>query len=180
MSDVNETMTKRLQSLYRLSIDPGATAGERDNAKYKITLLMNKYGLTPDDVNPANKEIFFFIYQKKWEVKLLKQIVGYVTEASQVVSYSKFNAKGRKLRKLGFKLTKADYIEVKRLYDIYRKAFLDELENLVNAFIHKHGIYPPVTENSISTDFDWNRFNQMVSLSKSLNDVQVFPQIEGE
>lgn len=180
MGNVNETIKQRLQALYRLSIDPGATDAERDNAKSKIMLLMEKYGLNPEDVHPEKKEVYEFNYQKQWETKLLLQIVGYVTGVSTVTSYLIRNGEGRKLRKVGYKLTKVDFIEVKRLYDIYRKAFLDDLENLVSAFIHKHGIYPPPSGKQTPINFDWDSFNQMVSLSKSLKDVEVFPQIEGK
>lgn len=46
----NETIRNRIASIYRLSIDPGETEGEIAIAKLKLEELLNKYGLTLDDL----------------------------------------------------------------------------------------------------------------------------------
>lgn len=85
--------------------------GEADNAEEILRRLMEKYGVSEDELNEEERRRHDFEYHGKEQEKLLRQVVFKVTGgyAYNLV----YNATGRKVKtKLGADCTAAEKVEI--------------------------------------------------------------------
>ena len=129
----NKPLTRKLNALLQMA--RRGTENERMVAANKLEHLLKKHGLKIEDIDPDNKEIYWFPYQNKMEIHLLHQVHYYVTNRGTGASYF------RRGRKIGYKLTLAESLELKRLYEFWRSELKGELERLFSAFIQAHQIF---------------------------------------
>lgn len=124
--------------------DRGAE-GERMVAEKKLKYLMEKYGLSIEDLEDQTTEPVEFSYRNNFEKRLLFQCACYILQVNRL-KYSSFERR----RKIYLNLTKAQEIDLQNMYDHYRKELKKEMEILFKAFIYKHQIYHP--DNRDNTD----------------------------
>lgn len=165
-----ETILNRIRNIKELSEDTGATEGEKANALDKLHKLLEKYNLTLDDLQDNQRQRYDFTYRRKWEKRLLIQIMAYVLESKDFDVWGYTNRdSNRRLQKVGVDLTKTEYEQINRLYTMYKKQFVDELVLLMEAFFERHNIYPPSNEMQIDlSNIDWLRHKRMKNLAKQL------------
>jgi hypothetical protein len=114
--------------------------GEADNAEEILRRLMEKYGVSEDELNEEERRRHDFEYHGKEQEKLLRQVVFKVTGgyAYNLV----YNATGRKVKtKLGADCTAAEKVEIEFLFDFYTRLWERERAAFLSAFIQKHRIF---------------------------------------
>lgn len=114
--------------------------GEVDNAEEILRRLMEKYGVSEDELNEEERRRHDFEYHGKEQEKLLRQVVFKVTGgyAYNLV----YNATGRKVKtKLGADCTAAEKVEIEFLFDFYTRLWERERAAFLSAFIQKHRIF---------------------------------------
>lgn len=114
--------------------------GEADNAEEILRRLMEKYGVSEDELNEEERRRHDFEYHGKEQEKLLRQVVFKVTGgyAYNLV----YNATGRKVKtKLGADCTAAEKVEIELLFDFYTRLWERERAAFLSAFIQKHRIF---------------------------------------
>ncbi len=111
-----------------------------DNAEEILRRLMEKYGVSEDELNEEERRRHDFEYHGKEQEKLLRQVVFKVTGgyAYNLV----YNATGRKVKtKLGADCTAAEKVEIEFLFDFYTRLWERERAAFLSAFIQKHRIF---------------------------------------
>jgi hypothetical protein len=111
------------------------TGGERINAKAMLEILLNKHGITFEELqdNIQQPEEFIFSYGTQQEKALLFQIIYKVNG----------NARFRQgNKKIWILLVKNKYAEILTLYTIYRSALKKELKLTFRAFVQSQNIFP--------------------------------------
>ena len=114
--------------------------GEADNAEEILRRLMEKYGVSEDELDEEERRRHDFEYHGKEQEKLLRQVVYKVTGgyAYNLV----YNATGRKVKtKLGADCTAAEKVEIEFLFDFYTRLWERERAAFLSAFIQKHRIF---------------------------------------
>lgn len=114
--------------------------GEADNAEEILRRLMEKYGVSEDELNEEERRRHDFEYHGKEQEKILRQVVFKVTGgyAYNLV----YNATGRKVKtKLGADCTAAEKVEIEFLFDFYTRLWERERAAFLSAFIQKHRIF---------------------------------------
>ena len=113
--------------------------GEADNAEEILRRLMEKYGVSEDELDEEERRRHDFEYHGKEQEKLLRQVVYKVTGgyAYNLV----YRASGRKVKtRLGADCTAAK-VEIEFLFDFYTRLWERERDAFLSAFIQKHRIF---------------------------------------
>lgn len=114
--------------------------GEADNAEEILRRLMEKYGVSEDELDEEERRRHDFEYHGKEQEKLLRQVVYKVTGgyAYNLV----YRASGRKVKtRLGEDCTAAEKVEIEFLFDFYTRLWERERDAFLSAFIQKHRIF---------------------------------------
>lgn len=114
--------------------------GEADNAEEILRRLMEKYGVSEDELDEEERRRHDFEYHGKEQEKLLRQVVYKVTGgyAYNLV----YRASGRKVKtRLGADCTADEKVEIEFLFDFYTRLWERERDAFLSAFIQKHRIF---------------------------------------
>ena len=114
--------------------------GEADNAEEILRRLMEKYGVSEDELDEEERRRHDFEYHGKEQEKLLRQVVYKVTGgyAYNLV----YRASGRKVKtRLGADCTAAEKVDIEFLFDFYTRLWERERDAFLSAFIQKHRIF---------------------------------------
>ena len=114
--------------------------GEADNAEEILRRLMEKYGVSEDELDEEERRRHDFEYHGKEQEKLLRQVVYKVTGG---YAYNlDYRASGRKVKtRLGADCTAAEKVEIEFLFDFYTRLWERERDAFLSAFIQKHRIF---------------------------------------
>lgn len=114
--------------------------GEADNAEEILRRLMEKYGVSEDELDEVERRRHDFEYHGKEQETLLRQVVYKVTggHAYNLV----YRASGRRVKtRLGADCTAAEKVEIEFLFDFYTRLWERERAAFLSAFIQKHRIF---------------------------------------
>ena len=114
--------------------------GEADNAEEILRRLMEKYGVSEDELDEVERRRHDFEYHGKEQETLLRQVVYKVTGgyAYNLV----YRASGRRVKtRLGADCTAAEKGEIEFLFDFYTRLWERERAAFLSAFIQKHRIF---------------------------------------
>lgn len=173
---MNESKLDKVYQLFNR-----ANGGERKAAERHLMQLLDKQGLSLDDFLASKEdlpEVRFFKFSNDFEKKLLMQVSGMIQPKDE---RDTFYRKPKSRAYVGFKLTKAQAVEVEFLYDTYRTALNEQLNQTVKAFIHKNNIFPPDgTKSEMPTDpLARAKVRQMLMQSEFMPRVDLRKQICG-
>lgn len=114
--------------------------GEADNAEEILRRLMEKYGVSEDELDEEERRRHDFEYHGKEQETLLRQVVYKVTGgyAYNLV----YRASGRRVKtRPGADCTAAEKVEIEFLFDFYTRLWERERAAFLSAFIQKHRIF---------------------------------------
>lgn len=130
-NNITDTM-KHLLELSKRGVD-----GEKRNAEALLKKLMKKYNISEEDLTKEELKKHDIRFRNKWEERLISQILYMINPNRDTYKYT-----NRKAKIIIIELTDAEFIEWKYTYDVYKKAFEEELDVFTMAFIQKNNIFP--------------------------------------
>lgn len=135
-----ERLHEKIKAL--LALAERGEEGERENARFLMEKLLDKYGLSLDDVvSPDNTpERYWFPFQTKMEKLLLLQIRYMVTNIRSRSYYQDG-------RKIGLDLTAVQEAEIRFLYDVYRRNLKKELSIFFDGFVQANKLFGELPDN---------------------------------
>ena len=136
------TESIRTKLIRIMNLAERGAAGEREAAAHLLHILMEKYGVTPEDLRSEETEYHRFEHVcDPLDHALFTQIAATVLN-TQTLAYKQI--KGKSLRWV--KCTTAQAIEIRNQYEFYRKEFRLQLarqkRTFLSAFIQANDIYP--------------------------------------
>lgn len=168
-------LLKKIQSLAERGI-----GGEKENANKLLNKLLDKYGVSIEELADEKVECIEFKYKNHDEEILLKQIIFKVTNSCKTYIYRN-TVTGRKARGIiGADVTQAQKIEIEFLFDWYKNQLKKEHEIFLKAFIYKHEIYGVLdddTDNKNNMSVD--ELLKMKNLINGMEDASPIRRIEG-
>lgn len=154
-------------------IDRGGTPGEKSAARNLFDQLVNKYQISPEELEEVQVKVYTWECKNKTEEELLIQIL------SKVIKNQHMDLIIKDELKFGLELTYLQYVEVDLLFELYNVELENEIKYLKQAFYKKHDLFPPITEDQkknapkISED----QVRDILKYFRSLKDIDVFKQI---
>jgi hypothetical protein len=125
------------------------TEGEKANAEKKLKLLMDKYGIKDEDIASDKVEMYLIDTENNMFIQLLVQICNVVAGHDLKVFNVNESAKKAKqeLAKMGYgdataniaiECTKAQFIEIKMMFDIYKDDLKKQIDTFMYAYFSKN------------------------------------------
>lgn len=126
-------------------------SGEQKNAEQTLQRLMQKYGITEDELNDEVVELHKFTFLGERQYRMLNQVFYHVFGNPDYKIYNlKYNGKLLE-NAISVYCTKSQKVEVELLYDFYVRLYEQEEEMFYSAFIQKHRIFGDWPENRESS-----------------------------
>lgn len=166
---MDEKLKIRLGKLMALART--GVGGEKVNADNFLVKLLDKHNLTLTDIVDSAKTMHFFSYRNAMQRRLLGQVIYSVCGSS--IEVFKSRSKRSSLR---VEVTRLEQIEIEILYGAYKAALKVEIELLVEAFIHKNGIFASadgVQEPRQLSAKEMERMEKVLRMMEGLDKVQV-------
>lgn len=114
--------------------------GEADNAEALLARLMDKYGVSDEELEEMHRTRSDFEFHGQEQKKILRQIIYRVT--SGYAYELRYTNSGRKVKtQLGAECTPAEKVEIEYLFDFYKRLWEREKTAFLEAFIQKHKLF---------------------------------------
>lgn len=125
--------------------------GEKENAQQMLQRLMDKHGISLEDIEgEVKRRRDFFISDE--QMKFFKQVVGSVVGREYV--YKSRRGDRRKKKLIALDLTDADYIEIDAKFDFFWKAWEKDVLLFYKAFVQKNHLYSKPNDDEKEEDDD--------------------------
>ena len=149
-----------------------------ENAPEFLQKLLDKHGLTMDDINDEDKIVpFFFKYNRAIKMRLIAQIAYAVIPDRDTY----IHRPGKEVLGECTAAEKALMTEMIGFYWALLKKEIDRIQNVAySAFLHKHKIFP-VKERPLESDSDPRPIDEqilMANLMEGMSDESFHRQIE--
>lgn len=168
MATIPDDIIEKIRAIQAL-IERGATDGEKEAAANALRKLMDKFGVTEEQLSEfyEGRKKYAFTVKNKIDSTILFQCFRKVRNIVGDIQVWK----SRGGRKFHLELTEAEFTELERMYKHYSKLWIEELDLLLAAFCGKHNLFAADAEcadTSGYTYLDWERVKRARALMKSL------------
>lgn len=147
--------------------EQGATEGEKEAARGRLDALLEKHGLTLDDLSEEKREWVKFMVKDEFEFEILFQCIFKVLNTKKVQYLRK-----KKNKSLQVQLTPAEHTDVKTLFAYYRAVWEEEVADFLIAFMSKHRLY---SESSASdteeSPMDYMRLKKLKAMMQGMREL---------
>jgi hypothetical protein len=130
---MNEKIKIRMKKI--LALATRGVGGEQINAKIRLTNLLNRYGLTIDDIQDYKERSEYTIPYKTVNERIIILAI-YQDLRPNVESFV------HRRKNCVLELSKSEYVEFKLKYEIYRRELEKELEITFQAFMESQNLWP--------------------------------------
>lgn len=176
-----ESIKAKLLKLHTLA--ERGERGEAANALHLLNKLLEKYGLTIEEVIGEQEKTkrYTFKATTEWQRKLLFQVYACVKSSSEV-SYWHYKSE------YDFELTAFEYAEFCNMYEWHKKQLGKEIKqtilDLTEAYIYKHDIVNRDSEGNDEikplTAEDIKRLARILVMADTLEDTSYRKQLENK
>lgn len=166
------------------------TDGERAAAQRLLEELMEKYHIDEADINTEKTNIYLIDAGDPIFKDLFRQI--YLVKFGRnrdIWCIDKMPKKDkRRYAELGFgdkdanlaiECTKAEFLEVKTLFEIYRKDLKEQLGTFMYAYFHKNDLLAPADPNHDCTEEDERMALKAMFMARGIEKKEIHKMIEG-
>lgn len=139
-------MTQRERLLEKLmkvkALAERGEGGERESAERTLASMMERYGISNDDLEDSRVSTHWIRYKTTWEKKLLHQLAYmYLGEGHSFGCVGTYTGRSRK--KVGIECTPAQYIEIEADFAFYSAVMEEEMGIFYSAFLQKNHLFLP-------------------------------------
>lgn len=143
-----------IKKLKALADDTRGNQNERESAEKQLQNLMDKYGITDEDLDIQEEKYREFYFVEEWEHKLICQTIYKLFPNKPV-----YKQRGKK-RYIYAYMTDAEKIEFEIYYPAYKESFKKEFDLFYYAFLSKNRIFPekpPENNEAANADDKFSR-----------------------
>ncbi|MFJ3259686.1 DUF2786 domain-containing protein [Pseudomonas sp. NPDC086581] len=149
----DEKVQAKLRKL--LALAERGVGGERDTARRMLDKMLERHGLTIDDLCDEQPSIRWFPMANTHERRLASQIMAKVCDTLSPGVYTHRHNR----RTIGVEVTPAEAIEFELHYETLRKALAEHFEIAFSAFVQANRLFPstpgkddsPLSEQDMKT-----------------------------
>lgn len=170
---ISEKVEAKLRKLLALA-DRGE-GGEKDNARRMLDKMLERHGLTIDDLVDERREIRWFPLVHKYDRQLANQILAKVCDTHYPTTWRN----KERPKQIGVEVTPAEAIEFELHYETLRKALIEHFDIAYAAFVQANRIYPS-TRSDDSDESLSERDMQVVVMASAISPTPVNPRLGQE
>lgn len=161
---------KLIEKINRLAKE--GVGGEKINAEKKLKELMEKFGITEEDLESNKKDIYYYKVPNKNTIyyKLFIQIVANFNNEIRTTEIEKHT--------IGIELTPEENIELSARIEFYFSCYKTDENLFYKAFIHKNNLYAGVDTETEATEEMVNEMLKVLQISEGLEKHNLSKQIE--
>lgn len=126
--------------------------GEKESAQATLARLMEKYGVTDEELETERVQTAWFRYRDEFESRILRQVIYMVTGKVSFGCVGTYTNRTRKKR--GVDCTAAERLEIEANYSFFLAAAKKELEIFLTAFASKNRLYPSPEKDTLRSSDD--------------------------
>jgi hypothetical protein len=170
------------------------TEGEKANAEKMLKIMMDKYGIKDEDIVSDKVEIYLIDTENQLFIQLLVQICNSVAGHDlKVFNLDRSPKKAKiELSKMGYgdatanvaiECTKAQFIEIKMLFDIYKEDLKEQIDTFMYAYFSKnHLLAQPKegAENKKATPDELAKAFKAAMMEQGIDRKEVYKMIENK
>lgn len=146
---INDKLKDKLLKLYELA--KRGVDGEKVNAEFLLRRMLEKHGLSIEDINQDMPKDRYYKFTNKMNEKMITQIMGKVINDSSIGIY---RFKGYK--EVTAKVTDYQHVQILELIDFHLDNFNKEkkqfLDDLTSAYVQKHKLFPESNEQDLKDE----------------------------
>jgi len=145
-------------------------AGEALVAREKLHILLNKYGLTIEDLEDVKISSYKFKYVTAAEKQIIIQCLAKVLDQPRM-TYSWYK---NKKKEFFVKMTEWQYTEARILVDfdikLFRKELKAQMDALVTAYASKHDLFSKTKSGEGGKEMSAEEMARLIAIYQSLGD----------
>lgn len=165
-----DSIIQKLKSIMRLLDDPATTPGEKNACKVMAEKLMNKHNINIDDLNDVKREVKKFSYTTKYERKLIAQIAYKILGSLKGLHIYWYG------KNVHIRVSKIEEIDIRWLYQIYRKSFRKKMDEYFEAFIQANKIFAITNNNDKEySQEELQRLYRIMQIADGIEPDQIIP-----
>ncbi len=174
---MSANIREKIEKILRLA--ERGVGGEKVNARHQLNKLLMKYDITMDEIKKPEKALYWFKPRGQYEKELLLQCFAVVVNTSKPSQY-------KRPREKGYELTPRHYLELRSMYEYYKRRWEKDVHVFFLAFIKKQELYPETMPKNPKTSFSESELKlqreaSLMSMGiKKGNYVSTRNRIEGE
>lgn len=181
-----EEIIERINKLQKLA-DQGV-CGEKINAQARIKEIMQKYGITDEDLEKEDLKDYYYANKNKYEDHLMVQICAIVNRSRKVgILIRDIPKKDQRILKQAFgfvptchmECTKAEIIEIESMFDFYKASFELQIDTFLYAFLMKNNLLVDAGPDEKPTLEDKQKGFMAMMMAEGINKAQYHKAIEG-
>lgn len=166
---MDSNIKERLKKVQALALR-GVPGGEKEAAQALLEKLMKKYNISISELEEDAISECEFEYHGSDQERLLMQTIYKVTDNKEVYTL-RYSLSGRKCRtRLIAYCTPAQAVEIKYLFDFYKRLWEREKEALLTAYIQKHRIFGTLKDGEKPKEVSYEELAKMGVLMQGLSD----------
>lgn len=175
---IPDDVIEQIKSIHNL-IERGATEGEKEAAANALRRVMDRYGVTEEQLAEFYelRKKYPFTVKNKIDSTILFQC--YRKVCNIVGDIQVWKAKGG--RKFYLELTESEFTELEKMYQHYSKLWVAELDLLLTAFCGRHNLFAADAECADTSGYtyvDWERIKRARELMKALKGKSYEPEFK--
>ena len=166
--------------------------GEKANAERMLSELMQRYNISDEDINVDKQDVYLLDTENEMFLQLFVQIyhLNYGRDR-EILDGTKIPKKlkkewagygfGDENGNIAIKCTKAEFIEIKMLFDIYKEDLKRQYDTFLYAYFIKNELLVQPTEEEShqkSTKDDIKKALKAMQMSEGIEKKEIFKMIE--
>ncbi len=178
---MNDKIKDRLRKLRALTSSPNSS--EAESAKVMFLELLKKYNILESEITDEALSVRIVSFKNSEEDRLLAQIIyTVINHKRKYKTFGMINSRTRKkVKSTSVELTDLEYVQIKELFDIYRKELKKAHKDVYQAFIIANNVYPsnpnPNEVEKEMTNKEYDDYLRALSMSRSIDKVEILKKI---
>lgn len=162
-----ESVLEKLRKIKELA--ERGVGGEAENARASLQRLLRKFGISIEELSGETVKRYQFSLATTIEKRLFVQVVLNLLQSCDTKIFD-VKVNGKITKKLAVNLTPAQYADVCLAFEYYKRAFRKEGERLFVAFIHKHDLFPPRSDEQTATPMSRSEAAKLAAMMAGLGE----------
>lgn len=175
---------RKIQALAERGVD-----GERISAEKRLVEIMEKYGISWEEIDNEEKRVIWYSAKgKDWKM-LIKQLLGINKIRFAIIEHTDRSKSAKKIRdyyqprraeNVLMECTYSKFIEMTTEYEIFQRSFDDHYESFVYAFLDKNNLLAEADADHKLTPEEEKRYDRAIMMKRGIEKAEINKQIESK
>lgn len=173
---------RKIQALAERGVD-----GERISAQNRLVEIMEKYGISWEEIDNEEKRLIWYSAKgKDWKM-LIKQLLGINKIRFAIIESTDRTKRAKRVRdyyqprrgeNVVMECTYSKFIELTTAYEIFQRSFDEHYESFVYAFLDKNHLLGEADADHEPTPEEEKLYERAIMMKRGIEKAEINKQIE--